>query len=157
MRIVGQERIAEAFGVAPKTIVEWQGNGFPVAVRGTRGIPSEYILPDCIRWLVNRDVAKVQGDESAKDRLARLQGDKIAIEIAEAQKLLIPAAEVEPLWRAACVAAREQLLRTQRGLVERLGRCKDPKARRTAVAERDEQFLRTLAAWQSVQDEGDDE
>ena len=42
MHISGQENIAAVFGVAPKTIVEWQEQGFPVAVRGRPGVPSEF-------------------------------------------------------------------------------------------------------------------
>src|SRR5689334_17936697 len=102
MRVVGMEQIAAAFGVAPKTIVEWQGDGFPIAVRGRRGVPSEYDLPACIDWLVKREVGKVQG-EPPRDRVFRLQGDEIAMRLAEKQRLLIPAAEVEPMWSAACV------------------------------------------------------
>ena len=152
MRIVGQEQIAKAFGVAPKTIVAWQEDGFPVAVRGARRTPNEYDLPACIAWLVNREVGKVTGGESAKDRLARLQGDKIALDIAEAQGRLIPADQVEPKWRAACVAAREQLLRARRRLVERLGRCRDAKERTAAVDEVHASFLRTLSDWQAADD-----
>lgn len=149
MRITGQEQIAKAFGVAPKTIVAWQTDGFPVAVQGQRGIASEYDLPACIEWLVKREVTKVQG-ERPQDRLARAQAIRVEIDIAEAQKLLIPAADVEPKWRAACVAAREQLLRARRKLVDRLGRCKTVKERSEAVAEVHEQFLRTLANWRSA-------
>ena len=59
MRIIGQEQIADVFGVAPKTIVEWQGDGFPVALRGGPGVPSEYETETCIGWLVSREVGKV--------------------------------------------------------------------------------------------------
>jgi len=146
MRVVGQERIAEAFGVAPKTIVEWQEAGFPIAVRGSRGIPSEYDLPACIDWLVKREVGKVQG-ESQRDRVFRLQGDEIAMRLAEKQKLLIPAAEVEPMWTAACVAAREQLQRSRRALARKLAKATDVKARERLIGEVHDEFLRTMADW----------
>jgi phage terminase Nu1 subunit (DNA packaging protein) len=152
MRVIGQERIAEAFGVAPKTIVEWQGAGFPIAVRGTRGIPSEYDLPACITWLVEREKAKLQG-ESQRDRVYRLQGDEIAQRLAEKAKLLIPADQVEPKWRAACVAAREELLRARRRLVARLEKASTRQARDKAVAEVHAAFLRTLADWRGAGDE----
>lgn len=155
MRIVGQERIAEAFGVAPKTIVAWQGDGFPVAVQGARRLPNEYDLPACIEWLVKREVAKVQG-ERPQDRLARAQAIRVEIDIAEAQKRLIPADAVEPKWRAACVAARELLLRERRRLSSALGKTKTAKERDTILAEAHERFLRTLADWRSAdQPEGE--
>lgn len=108
MRIVGQEEIAAVFGVAPKTIVEWQDQGFPVAERGGPGVPSEYETSDCIRWLVQREVAKVQG-ERPQDRLARVQADKIEMENAEKRGQLVSAEQLEPKLRAIVIAAREAL------------------------------------------------
>lgn len=151
-RIKGQENIAAAFGVAPKTIVEWQEHGFPIAVRGKRGVPSEYDLPACIDWLVKREVNKVQG-ERPQDRLARAQAIRVEIDIAEQQGLLIPATEVEPKWRAACVAAREQLLRERRRAVTALNKAKTPKERDAVLAAVHDRFLRTLADWRGAGDE----
>lgn len=109
MRVKGQEQIANLFGVAPKTITEWQVLGFPVAFQGGPGVPSEYDAPACVQWLVNREVRKVQS-ESPKDRLARLQGDKLEQEMLREARLLIPADEVEPLWASAVLSAREFLV-----------------------------------------------
>ena len=106
MRIIGQEQIAEVFGVDAKTIVEWQEQGFPIAVRGAPGIPSEYETEACINWLIDREVRKVQ-TERPQDRLARVQADKIEMENAEKRGLLIPAGQLEPKLRAAMIAARE--------------------------------------------------
>lgn len=106
MRVTGQEIIASVFGVAPKTVVEWQEQGFPIALRGGPGVPSEYETEACIGWLVDREVKKVQS-ERPQDRLARVQADKIEMENAEKRGLLIPAEQLEPKLRAAMVAARE--------------------------------------------------
>lgn len=94
-RIIGQQAVAELFGVAPKTIVEWQEHGFPIARRGAPGIASEYESVDCIAWYLQREKERA-GVESAKDRLARLQGDKVERELRILDRELIPAAEVEP-------------------------------------------------------------
>ncbi len=106
MRIIGQEEVAEVFGVAAKTIVEWQEQGFPVAVRGRPGVPSEYDTAACIQWYVEREVRKVQG-ERPQDRLARVQADKIEMENAEKRGLLIPATALEPKLKSVGIAARE--------------------------------------------------
>lgn len=106
MRIVGQEQVADMLGVAPKTVVEWQAQGMPIAERGRPGVPSEYESADCINWLVQREVAKVQG-ERPQDRLARVQADKIEMENAEKRGLLVSAALLEPKLRAVVIAARE--------------------------------------------------
>lgn len=108
-RIVGQERIAEVFGVAPKTIVEWQEQGFPVALRGGPGVPSEYESAECIRWRVDSELRKVQG-ETPTDRLSRVRADAIEMDNAVRRGLLIPADQLEPKLRAALVAAREAWL-----------------------------------------------
>lgn len=106
MRIVGQEQIAAMFGVAPKTIVEWQEQGMPIAQRGGPGVASEYESADCIRWLCDRELKKAQA-ERPQDRLARAQAERIEMENAEKRGQLIPASLLEPKMRAAMIAARE--------------------------------------------------
>jgi len=103
---VGQEQIAEMFGVAPKTVVQWQEQGMPIAERGRPGVPSEYESAACINWLVSREVAKVQA-ERPQDRLHRVQADKIEMENAEKRGQLVSAAQLEPKLRAMVIAARE--------------------------------------------------
>lgn len=115
MIVAGQERIAALFGVAPKTIVEWQEQGFPVAKRGGPAVPSEYDAPECIRWLVDREVGKVRR-ESPKDRLHRLQADNLEMTMAERRQLLVSATAIEPAMAAAMVAARERLLQARKRL-----------------------------------------
>jgi len=156
MRIIGQETIAEVFGVAPKTIVEWQGDGFPVALRGGPGVPSEYDTEPCITWLVDRERAKVQG-ESPRDRLFRLQGDALERDAAEKAKVLVHIDQIEPKWRAAVLAVREFLMRQPAPLASRL----QGLARRQVEDELRttfEGFLRKLAGWRHadevVEEEG---
>lgn len=153
MNIVGQETIATVFGVAPKTIVDWQEQGFPVAVRGRPGVPSEYDTRACIEWLVNREVKKVQS-EKPQDRLARVQADKIEMENAERRGLLIPADQLEPKLKAAFVAAREAWL----DVVPRLARelPVDPDERERALQVEFEAFLHRLADWAHADVEDDD-
>lgn len=157
MRVVGQERVADAFGVAPKTIVEWQEEGFPVAVRGSRGVPSEYDLPACVQWLIDREVRKVSGPESARDRLWRLQADREAIALAKDQGRLVAIDEVEPKWTAACIAAREHLLRARRTLAAKLDGITERRQREDVINEVHEAFLRRLAEWRTSGVEGDGE
>lgn len=155
-RIVGQEAVAELFGVAPKTIVEWQGDGFPVAQRGGPGVPSEYDSEACIQWLVDREKSKLQV-ESPRDRLARLQGDALEREAAEKAKLLVHVDQIEPKWRAAVLAAREFLMRQPAPLASRLQGLERRKVEDALRATFDE-YLRKLAAWrhadQAVDEEG---
>jgi len=96
------------FGVSMKSIIEWQKDGLPVAVRGHAPVPSEFESADCIRWLVDREVFKVRG-ENPKDRLHRLQGDDLEMKLAVARGELVSVHEVEPAMKAAIVTARETI------------------------------------------------
>lgn len=152
MRLKGQEQIAALFDVAPKTITEWQVMGFPVAVQGGPGVASEYDAPACVAWLVEREVRKVRA-ESPKDRLSRLQGDKLEQEMLRERGLLIAADEVEPLWAGAVLAARE-FLAGEPPRIASLAIGLDKPAVERLLAEAFEGFLTRLAAWRNT---GDDE
>lgn len=159
-RIVGQEAIAAVFGVAPKTIVEWQEQGMPIALRGQPGIPSEYESDACITWYVEREVKKVQG-ERPQDRLARVQADKIEMENAEKRGLLIPAALLEPKIKAAMVAARE-FWRNEPARLAREVAAKSIKETEDLLAASFDAFLTKFSRWPTtaaapVEDEEDDE
>lgn len=155
MRIVGQENIASVFGMAPKTIVEWQEQGFPVMVRGGPGVASEYETEACIGWLVDREVKKVQS-ERPQDRLARVQADKIEMENAEKRGVLIPADQLEPKLRAAFVSAREIWLEAAQRLARELPA--DLRERESMLQTEFEGFLHRLADWAHAnQDAGDDD
>lgn len=156
MRIIGQEQVAAMFGVAPKTIVEWQDQGMPIAVRGRPGVPSEYDSDACIAWYVQREVKKVQA-ERPQDRLARLQADKIEIELMEKRGQLLPADQIEPKLRAALIAARE-MWRNEPARLAREVPGKPIKEIEDLLAGSYEAFLVKLSRWQAaaVIDEGDE-
>lgn len=154
MRLKGQEQVAAMFGVAPKTITEWQVLGFPVAVQGGPGIPSEYDTQPCIAWLVERELRKVRA-ESPKDRVLRLQGDKIEREMAIDAGELIPAADVEPLWAGAVLAAREFLAGEPARIASlSIGLGKEDLQR--MLEQSFATFLAKLADWRSVGDDEDE-
>lgn len=149
MRIVGQENIASIFGVTPRTITEWQACGMPVAVQGGPGVPGEYNSDECIRWLVEREVKKVQGPEAPKDRLARLQGDELEMKLGIGRGKLIDAAAVEPVMRAAIVSARERIRNEPARLAIALeGKTKTE--REELLRELFDEVLGKLSSWQQA-------
>lgn len=154
MRVKGQEQISALFGVAPKTITEWQVLGFPVAVQGGPGVASEYDAPACVKWLVDREIRKVQS-ESPKDRLARLQGDRLEQEMLKDAKLLIPADEVEPLWASAVLSAREYLLGEPARLASLAMGLEKPALEELLRASFGD-FLARLSNWRAGDEEVDD-
>lgn len=154
MRIIGQERIAEVFGVAPKTIVDWQGQGFPIAQRGSPGVPSEYETQACISWMVDRELKKIQA-ESPNDRLARVRADSIEMDNAERRGMLVHADQLEPKLKASFVAAREAWL----DAVPRLSRDlpDDTQGREDLLQAEFEAFLHRLAQWANASDDEDED
>lgn len=155
MRIIGQTEIAAMFGVTARTITDWQEAGMPVAVHGGPGVPGEYDAPACIRWLIEREVRKVQG-ESPKDRLARLQGDQLEMDLAARRGKLIEAAAVEPMMRAAIVSARERI-RNEPARIADMLEGKDKAEREAMLRGLFDEALMTLARWQQPGAEYDEE
>lgn len=154
MRIVGIQALCETFGCSHQSVANWQAEGLPVATRGGPGTPSTFDSADVHAWLVDRAVARVSGGESQRDRVFRLQGDALELDLAEKRGRLIPVDQVEPRWRAAVLAAREMLLRERRRLAALLDGVTDRQAREAVIAEVHETFLRKLAEWRK---DGDDE
>ncbi|CAG4883800.1 Phage terminase Nu1 subunit (DNA packaging protein) [Georgfuchsia toluolica] len=152
MRIVGQSDLSSMFGVVPKTIIEWQETGLPISVQGGPGVPSEYESADCIRWLVDREVRKVQA-ESPKDRLLRLQGDALEMDLATQRGQLIPAAAVEPAMRSAIVTARERI-RNEPARLATLMEGKDRGERENLLRALFDEVLEKLSHWRRSTEEG---
>jgi len=148
VRVSGQEQIASVFGVAPKTINEWQDQGMPIAERGRPGVASQFETAECIDWYVRREVEKVRG-ESPADRLSRVKADAIEMDNAERRGLLIPADQLEPKIKAAIVLAREQWMDQPARLVRQL-QGKSTEEGERILEEAFGAFLTRLASWQTA-------
>lgn len=155
MKVTGQQGIADMFGVSRETIDNWQQDGMPVEKRGGPGVPSEYDSVACINWLLDREVKKVQA-EKPQDRLARLQADKIELELAEKRGLLLPADQIEPKLRAAIIAARE-FWRNEPTRLARDVPGKSIKEIENLLVSAFEAFLTKFARWQDAQIVDDEE
>lgn len=95
-RVCNQTELAQILGVSDVSVWEWQKLGMPILKRGARGQENLYDTAAVIAWKVDHEVTKVKGPESAKDRLARLQADKVLRELQQMDRLLIPAHQLEP-------------------------------------------------------------
>lgn len=156
MHIIGQENIASMFGVSARTITEWQASGMPIAVQGGPGVPGEYNSDECIRWMVDREVRKVQGPEAPKDRLSRLQGDELEMKLERERGKLIDATAVEPVMRAAIVAARERIRNEPARLAIAL-EGKTKAEREILLRELFGEVLSRLSQWQQADAEDNDD
>lgn len=107
--ICDQSTLAQIFGITPETVRQWQAAGMPYTPREAIGGGNAYDTVTVIRWRIEREL-RGAGQESQKDRLSRLQADRLELELAEKRGELVPAAEIEPAWSGMVQAARAQLL-----------------------------------------------
>lgn len=107
--IVNQRELSEVTGVSQVTLWNWKKEGMPVVRSGENGQEDQYDTVQVIDWMLAREAAKYK-QEGEKDRLARLQGDKIELELAELRAELVPASKIEPAWTSIAMAVRQALL-----------------------------------------------
>ena len=100
-----QGELAEWLGVTRATIHEWQDGGLPYTVRDDG---NGYHMPSVIRWLHRRETG--DENESPKDRLARVQADRVELDIAQQRRVLIPSSEVAETWSRIVMTVRAGIL-----------------------------------------------
>lgn len=145
--IVNQVALAEIMGVTKKSISLWQAEGLPVAVKGVRGKPNAYDTAEVITWFAARTAGKSL--ETQKDRLSRVQADRIEMEMATSRGHLVYAAEIAPAWAGIMVAVRQALLSIPASIRSLLDAAVNGDERHAILKEAIEDALRKLA--------GDDE
>lgn len=94
-KIVNKRDLAQILGVSERTLTEWQREGMPMVLATGRGSANQYDTAAVIAWRIAREVNGAQ-QESQKDRLDRLRGDQIELQMAKELRELIAVAEIEP-------------------------------------------------------------
>lgn len=140
---VNQTQLADVMGYSDVTIWEWQKDGMPIAKKGERGEANEYETAEVIRWYADRMVKRVRA-ESPKDRLARLQGDALELDIAQKNGTLVPFEQVEPAWRSRVLAACAFMQGRASRLAGILETTAEIEAKREVLKREDMQFLTLL-------------
>lgn len=126
-KLVNKRDLAELLGVTERTLTNWQKVGMPIHATGERGEASEYDVPLVIKWLIKRRLAEARVT-TPRDRLADLQGQRIAVELARQRGDLAPSAEYRAAWRALVVEARQTLLALPSAIVPELVQAADADA-----------------------------
>jgi phage terminase Nu1 subunit (DNA packaging protein) len=144
---VNQTELAEILGKSDVTLWEWARDNadFPILKRAERGEANEYDTEAVIAWLIERAVHKVQS-ESQKDRLARLQGDMLEIELQRERGSLVPTVEVEPVWQQRVLAAAAFLHSQPSRLAGMLEAVEGEEAKRQLLKSEFADFLTRLGA-----------
>lgn len=151
-KIVNKRDLALIVGVSERTLTEYQRDGLPMQVDGTRGESNAYDTEQVIRWLIMREISK-PGNESQRDRLARLQGDKVEMEMAIAASKLVPVEEIQPAWLAMVASAKSYLRAEPDRLAQLLEVTDGVDAKRDLLSDTFDDFLRKLSRY----DPGDEE
>jgi terminase small subunit / prophage DNA-packing protein len=141
---VNKRELSQIFGVTERALTLWQDEGMPIAVKGKRGTSNHYDTADVITWRVQTEISKATG-EMPKDRLARVQADRVEIDIAEKLGRLIPVDEIAPLWSGYVAAARQYLRAEPARLAHILDITEGVEAKREKLQAVIDEFLNKLA------------
>ena len=103
--LVPQKVAALAFGISPEALKKWR-----IKPREHSGRITWYYLPDLISLRVKRaDSGEVKLAEQ-RARLAKLQGDKVELELQEKRGELVPAELILAAWEPIAGAIRAKVL-----------------------------------------------
>lgn len=149
--LVNQRELSDVTGVSTVTLTEWQKQGMPMIQREQNGMANQYETTQVISWMIAREVGKIL-NETQKDRLARLQGDKVEIEIAEKMAKLIPVEQIGPAWESMVSSARAFLRAEPDRLAHILEVTEGVDGKRDLIAEIFDEFLRKLSEYEPAAD-----
>lgn len=143
-RVVNKKDLADLIGVTERTLTDWQKEEeFPIILDAERGYENQYDTEAIIKWMIVREVRKVSR-ETQKDRLSRLQGDKLEIELAKENGTLVPANEIEPLWQSRVLSASAFMHSRHSRLAGMLEATPGIEAKRQLLKQEDAAFLTRL-------------
>lgn len=152
-KVVNKAELEALLGVSHTTLTEWQEQGLPIEKRGERGQENKYDVPAVIRWMIDREVKKASR-ETQRDRLTRLQADRIEREELVAQGELVPAGEIEPTWKHRVLSAAAFLAGQHSRLAGILEATPGVEAKRKVLRTEFSQFLTRLGVdGERMQDE----
>jgi phage terminase Nu1 subunit (DNA packaging protein) len=107
--IVNKNQLADVMGVSERTLSEWQEDGLPIKSVGGRGLENQYETAEVIEWRVQRAVAG-KSVMTPRDRRDLADAQLSELELARESRKVVSIEEVLPLWEAAVLAARTDLL-----------------------------------------------
>jgi len=152
--IVNQRELSEIVGISTVTLTEWQKSGMPMVEREQNGLANEYDTVHVIRWMVQRELSKVQ-TETQRDRLTRLQADDMELTLATKRGTLIPVDQIEPTWLGMVAAARSYIRAEPDRLAQLLEVTEGAEGKRDLLQEAFDEFLHKLSNYDPVDDDDD--
>jgi len=120
---VSRARFARMAGVTPQSVSQWIADGLPADNAGKRGQRIEIDLDAALPWLIDNRGAP---PGSERERLAKEQADRLALQNAETRRELVRAEHVERTIGEALGLLKEQINGIPGRLATQLSSVEDP-------------------------------
>jgi phage terminase Nu1 subunit (DNA packaging protein) len=139
---VNQTELADILGVNDTTLWEWQKEGMPILELGGSGKPNKYDTAAVVAWIRARD--RRTAPKTTRDALAEIELKLKQMDLDERQGLLVPAAEVKPLWDSYVFTAAAFMTGRHSRLAAILEAAPGIEAKRELLKKEDANFLTKL-------------
>ena len=139
---VNQKSIAYLFGITPRNFAEWN-----VAPVGTKGREAFYSVKQVIAYAKERWSTKKTPLVSRKERLLKLQAEKLELEVLERQGSLFPREVVEAVWSEQITHFRLKILSIPSRMSQGLSHLKDPNKIKKRLTEALSEALEELSKY----------
>jgi len=152
---VNKRQLAEMFGISERSFTTYQKDAtFPVAFSGGRGQGNEYDTQDVYSWLMERALSGAR-NESSRERLERIKGDREELAYAKDIEELVPAISVGARLEQVVLAIRSGILTGNPKLKTEIDTVYDIDLDIEHLNEHSRSILKQLAGLASQPDEGD--
>ncbi len=125
--LVTRQQLGKIFDKVPRTIAKWLEEGLPVAVRGRGGKPSLYPVPQCVQWVLKRELAAngpaAGGNLSPQQeraQLDRVRREKLELEMQVDRSELLPADQVDREFADISNAVKARMRRIPDAIADRV-------------------------------------
>jgi len=142
-KVVNKAELEQILGVSHQTLTEWQEQGLPLKRKGARGEENQYDTAEVIAWHTEREVRKVR-TLSPRDEGIALDNKLKALTLAEKERVLVPVAEIEPLWEGWVLTAAAFMAGRHSRFAAMLEAAPGLEAKRELLKASDAEFLTKL-------------
>jgi len=144
-------QLSKIFGKDARTIARWVEDGLPCEVKGRGGRPSMFSLPECVQWVIAREL-QAQGDEEAGElspalemaKLNRKRREELELRLQVRRGELVEVGKVQAEFAGLGVAVKARIRSVPDAIADQVVGVPPAVARRLMLARLDD-ALRELA------------
>jgi len=149
-------QLAKLFRKDSRTITKWLEDGLPCAMKGRGGRPSMFNLPDCVQWVVAREVQSATGMDSEAmspaiemAKLNRRRREELELKMLVRRGELVEAEAVRTEFAGLAVAVKARIRSVPDTIADQVVG-QTPAAARALMLARLDDALRELARGEGV-------